>query len=624
VALAQDMSIPSSARPGQGPAAPSCWHADLWLCPVLLALASHLSGCTAGTAMPETLAATTTSATSSTTTFLGTTGGISISTTSSTTIAADVGSSTTVITETAPPTPKPTSSTGPSAPSAVPTAAPTSSTGPMAPSAVPTASPTSSTGPSAPSAEPTPNYQDFAEECYGELDALTVDEGEGVGDEISTASSAECMAGCSANANCMSFTLCPQLNGCWLKDKSFSGGEPSQHYSEGLRPSPSAPHPDSPAGWLACIGGWFVGWLMCWFVGGLLLSCYVCRRSIQFFHIYQDCLGKGGKTRSAVCGHVAGPADFDCSTFYKRSCSPTRAPTPAPTLSPDTAPYCGIAVDVYACREEVARLEAIDPAVGSSFGQMCMGYGGTHPQTWDGLTAEDRDMCTLNINNDCSHWYQDLAGAWQCAADYGLSKNPAECDGHYFFLWDEPMTQGLSAEWAADQWKAHVNTWTAEIETLRTRGTRVTSPLFTDHGGAAQDKLLSFFARCGPECSNPASPYYVDLVATNQWLLNPSSDHAIQEEWIKSQVAAMRQANGDRPVVLGNFAWLGASTADQAADAIARSRIWDPSWSGLEAVFYFAATDYGGNTLYHRLSDTTSSGSTVGAALVERCRAYGR
>jgi len=353
------------------------------------------------------------------------------------------------------------------------------------------------------------------------------------------------MAGCSANANCMSFTLCPQLNGCWLKDKSFSGGEPSQHY-------------------------------------------------------------------------------FDCSTFYKRSCSPTRAPTPAPTLSPDTAPYCGIAVDVYACREEVARLEAIDPAVGSSFGQMCMGYGGTHPQTWDGLTAEDRDMCTLNINNDCSHWYQDLAGAWQCAADYGLSKNPAECDGHYFFLWDEPMTQGLSAEWAADQWKAHVNTWTAEIETLRTRGTRVTSPLFTDHGGAAQDKLLSFFARCGPECSNPASPYYVDLVATNQWLLNPSSDHAIQEEWIKSQVAAMRQANGDRPVVLGNFAWLGASTADQAADAIARSRIWDPSWSGLEAVFYFAATDYGGNTLYHRLSDTTSSGSTVGAALVERCRAYGR
>jgi hypothetical protein len=156
------------------------------------------------------------------------------------------------------------------------------------------------------------------------------------------------------------------------------------------------------------------------------------------------------------------------------------------------------------------------------------------------------------------------------------------------------------------------------------RGTRVTSPLFTDHGGAAQDKLLRFFAHCGPVCSDPNSPYYVDVLATNQWLLNPSSSHADQEEWIQSEVAAMSQANGDRPVILGNFAWLGAFTADQAEEAIRNSRIWDRSWSGLEAVFYFGATDYGAGTVNHRLWDRTSSGTTVAAALVERCRAYNR
>jgi len=384
-----------------------------------------------------------------------------------------------------------------------------------------------------------------ADDCYGELDGLAIDEGNGVEGDISTTSPERCMARCSAHTNCKSVSFCPQWSGCWLKDRSFSGSEPTREHSE-------------------------------------------------------------------------------CRTLYKRACSPTPAPAPTPTAAPGAAPYCGIAVDVYTCREEVALLEAIDPAVGSSFKHMCMGYGGTHPPSWNGLTPEDRDMCTLNINNDCSHWYQDTMGAWQCARDYGLSKSPDDCGGRYLFLWDEPMTQGLSAEWAADQWKTHVDKWTPEMAALRNRGTRVTSPLFTDNGGAAQDKLQRFFAHCGPACSDPASPYYVDVLATNQWLLSPSSAHPDQEEWIKREVAAMSEANSGRPVILGNFAWLGGTTADQAAEAIRSSRIWDRSWSGLEAVFYFAATDYGGNTLYHRLSDTTSSGSTVGAALVERCRAYGR
>jgi len=251
------------------------------------------------------------------------------------------------------------------------------------------------------------------------------------------------------------------------------------------------------------------------------------------------------------------------------------------------------------------------------------GYGGTHPPAHLGKTDADKDSCTLNINNDCSHWFE-ASGSWHCARDYGLSKNPDACQGQYFFLWDEPMTQGKSAEWAADQWKRHVGAWGPQMQALRARGTRITTPLFTDHGGPAATKFTQFFERCGNECNDPQSNYYIDVLATNQWLLNPQSAHSSQEEWIKNYVAGLKQDNGNRPVILGNFAWLGATTADQQATAIAHSRILDRSWSGLEAVFYFAASDYGGGTTNNFLSSTTTSGSTVADALVNRCQAYNR
>lgn len=250
-----------------------------------------------------------------------------------------------------------------------------------------------------------------------------------------------------------------------------------------------------------------------------------------------------------------------------------------------------------------------------------MGYGGTHPPAHHGKTQEDKDMCTLNMNNDCDHWYQ-ASGSWHCAKDYGLSKNPDDCSNRYFFLWDEPMTQGKDAEWAADQWKRHVDEWESQVAALRARGTQITSPLFTDHGGPVKDKFRRFFSRCGSGCSDPRSKYYINVLATNQWLQSPQVEQRSQEQWIKDLVREIKQENGNRPVILGNFAWIGASTAEEAVEGIASSRIWDKSWSGLEAVFYFAATDYGGGTTNNFLSSQTSSGSTVGAALISRCRTY--
>jgi len=276
-------------------------------------------------------------------------------------------------------------------------------------------------------------------------------------------------------------------------------------------------------------------------------------------------------------------------------------------------PYCGVAVNLYECGQAVEH-------VGESFATMCMGYGGTHPPAWEGKTSEDRDMCTLNMNNDCDHWYQDSeSGQWRCAQNYGISKNPEECHGQYFFLWDEPQTQGRDAVWAATQWKAHVARWRSQLLTSRNRGLRVTSPAFTDHGGPARQKFQDFFSAC-PECDDPSSAYYIDVLAMNQWLLDDAFEHPQQEDWIKEETEAISSNNRNRPVVLMNFGWLGAETADQQAQIISNSRIFDPAWSGLEAVFYFAATDFGGGTRNNFLDAATSDGSSIGQALQQRCQ----
>jgi len=66
--------------------------------------------------------------------------------------------------------------------------------------------------------------------CYGEFPELAVEEGSTVGEQLSSASLAECEAACDGNPACNSFSLCPQW-GCWMKDQSFSGSESTKsHY----------------------------------------------------------------------------------------------------------------------------------------------------------------------------------------------------------------------------------------------------------------------------------------------------------------------------------------------------------------------------------------------------------
>jgi len=105
---------------------------------------------------------------------------------------------------------------------------------------------------------PTPTPAPPGTTCYSELPGLAVSEGNEVGTVI-TQSASECRRACSGNSRCRSASFCKGWNGCWLKDRRFSGGEavkahgdcktlykrPCRGGTPGPRPTP-APRP--PAG----------------------------------------------------------------------------------------------------------------------------------------------------------------------------------------------------------------------------------------------------------------------------------------------------------------------------------------------------------------------------------------
>ncbi|CAJ1354121.1 unnamed protein product [Effrenium voratum] len=63
--------------------------------------------------------------------------------------------------------------------------------------------------------------------CWSSLGALATSEGNGLGAVSSDISPGKCQSACDAKAGCNSFSFCPQWGKCFLKDRSFTGSEPS-------------------------------------------------------------------------------------------------------------------------------------------------------------------------------------------------------------------------------------------------------------------------------------------------------------------------------------------------------------------------------------------------------------
>merc|ERR1719223_2260604 len=141
---------------------------------------------------------------------------------------------------------------------------------------------------------------------------------------------------------------------------------------------------------------------------------------------------------------------------------------------------------------------------------------------------------------------------------------------------------------------------------------KITTPLLHDD---PRQEFSTFFQLC-PQCNDPSSNYYINIVSFNAWIGGwaPVSG---QVDWIRDITSSLKQTY-NRPVWLGYFGRLGGQSADDQLDAI-NSDVFIPSVSGLDGIYYFAAVDYGGGTKNNFLTSRASNGQTLGQALAQRC-----
>jgi len=228
----------------------------------------------------------------------------------------------------------------------------------------------------------------------------------------------------------------------------------------------------------------------------------------------------------------------------------------------------------------------------------CFAYGGSG------------DPCHLNNNND----FND-----------GLDKNPSLCHrGDTFYLWDEPDTQGKSYAWAGTAWYEYSRTFSTQLAEIRSNGIKITSPLLKAGGpGVLAGNLADFFQACGEACNNPNDPAYIDVIAVNAFCgdFNGPSRCRGGAAFIYNESRSMSTSNGNRPVYVTNWSRLGSSDPRAQVEAMDAIDEFFPVPDGVvERVYWFGATDFGGNSNNNFLSNTLFDGSTLGEYWTKKCK----
>jgi hypothetical protein len=288
------------------------------------------------------------------------------------------------------------------------------------------------------------------------------------------------------------------------------------------------------------------------------------------------------------------------------------APPPGPPLSAGLP--CGINSSPDApelpfkyCKDDLEYLDEQHPDATGKL--LCKGYG------------KEGDTCTLSLTNNAH-------------GQYGMNLDPSSCNGNYLWLWDEPYTQAAvhgtpcnqdanaadsCSVWVANRWKEYVAKWGAELTAARSKGLKVASPQFTEHGNVLTTRFQKFFAAC-PECNQAGNNAFIDAIQWNAWYLPANGAQAGQEDWIMNKCTELKQAVPGKLCILGNYGYLGGKTPQDQINVIQASKLYDPATNGdVDTVYYFNSKDYGGGTMNNHISQAGNGGLTIGAALIQKC-----
>lgn len=302
-------------------------------------------------------------------------------------------------------------------------------------------------------------------------------------------------------------------------------------------------------------------------------------------------VGNYGYSEADACKFVGDEYPSICGKCHTGKCGLT-SPTPSPNSSQDQK--CGGAVDFTRDSSQTCQTYLWDPTTDRSM--HCFAYGGSS------------DPCHLNNNNDSFD---------------GIYKDPSACLDDTFYLWDEPDTQGRDYSWAGTTWLEYSKRFSQEIEQMKSRGTKVTGPLLkAGTAGVIEQNMRTFFNACGPACSDPTDPAYIDVVAINGFCGPWNKDAGCRggAKFIYNEAVSVSVASNNIPVYITNWSRLETADPFDQVDAINSIDEFFPSSSVVHRVYWFGARDYGGGsgtTSY--LTNTLPDGRTLGEVWRAKC-----
>jgi len=299
-----------------------------------------------------------------------------------------------------------------------------------------------------------------------------------------------------------------------------------------------------------------------------------------------------------ACSRVAGlEFPVECG-----GCDPDRCDQPSYNDNDgnnnNSGQKCGGAVNSSSNSQAVCQQDLWDPTGDDTM--YCFTYGGSG------------DPCHLNNNNDPSD---------------GRFKDPSECvNSDTFYLWDEPDTQGRSYEWAGTTWLEYSLRFPQQLRDLRSRGTKITSPLLkAGGGGVLLGNLDAFFNACGPACKNPNDPAYIDVIAINAFCGDFNGPDGCRDgaSFIYNEAISCSNAYSGIPVYITNWSRLQTANPQDQVDAIEAIEKFFPSSAAnnpvVERVYWFGATDFGGGSSNNFLTQVLADGSTLGERWKNKC-----
>jgi hypothetical protein len=147
---------------------------------------------------------------------------------------------------------------------------------------------------------------------------------------------------------------------------------------------------------------------------------------------------------------------------------------------------------------------------------------------------------------------------------------------------------------------------------LRKRGVRFTSPLLrAGSPGVTASNLNAFYAACGSQCRNQSSPSYINVNAVNVFV-GPWNAAGIQgcRDGANYMVNEMKAyfPTDNLSWYVTNWSRLGTFNVSDQVDAMNVIHLFFQSGSPVERIYWFGATDYGGNSGNNFLTQTTPNG----------------